>query len=102
MPQPDTQTDVPRETLTITLPVELVQRIRGSVQQGQFSSESAWIESRLAEIEDWTWLSDQPSEESLEEWERRVVKQYQADVQAGTLRTSPIEEVWARVTARRA
>lgn len=60
--------------LTITLPLELAEIVRAKVADGEFPSESAYIESVLGSN-----LTEQPADDDFERWLRSTgVERYDA------------------------
>ncbi len=79
------------ETLTLTLPVEVVQRIRARVQAGEFASESEVIAHAVQD--DWAGVLPALSDDDEEEWLRDEVFPALQRLDAGEERTYTADEV---------
>lgn len=81
------------DTLTITLPVEILQDIQARVDSGEFGSASELIESHLlGDTSQGSFESDRwSSAQALE-----IVERFER----GELKTSPIDESFARLEER--
>lgn len=81
------------ETLTVTLPVELMEFLRERVTSGKFTSENDAMVDAIREVKEYSWLPDKPIDDmSDEQWEEELQRRI-ARFQRGETRLSTLEEV---------
>jgi Arc/MetJ-type ribon-helix-helix transcriptional regulator len=80
------------ETLTVTLPVELMEFIRERVASGKFSSENDAMADAIREVKEYSWLPDEPIGMSDEEWEVELQRRI-SQFERGETRLRSLEEV---------
>lgn len=100
------------ETIEVTLPIDLIERIRDRVRSGEFASESDVVVHRLTfEEDDWSDLPfetlpfdpENPATTGTEEdWLRHVVPQRLQEIENGSEKTVTTDEVRSHFAALKA
>jgi len=80
------------ETLTITVPAELMEFIRERVASGKFSSENDAMIDAIREVKEYSWLPNDPIGMSDEEWEAELQRRI-SQFERGETRLRSLEEV---------
>jgi putative addiction module component (TIGR02574 family) len=92
----------PTETLTVTIPHDVAERLRARVQAGIFSSESEAVTHSLIEDDDFSDIFPSVDPEEEEAWLQREIPKRLTELRSGKMKTIPLEDIMERFRARRA
>lgn len=85
------------QSLSITLPIELAERVKAKVASGEYASESDVVSDGLLMLLDDDGAGEDPA---IEKWLRDKLAPTIERIEAGTLKVRPLEEVRQRLHAR--
>jgi Arc/MetJ-type ribon-helix-helix transcriptional regulator len=98
MSQPETTNPLSSVTVTVTVPADLVARLRAEVRAGETASDRDVVERALIE-KDFSYAAEE-NVEGLEDWLATEAPKLVSRFEQGTLKTYPIEEAFARLEDR--
>jgi putative addiction module CopG family antidote len=84
--------------LTVTLTKQLAERVKARVKSGEYASESEVIREGLRALD----RRDSPFIDDLDVWLRMEGPRVVADYEAGRVKTSPMDEAFARIRKKMA